>query len=109
MGEFVLSDDKRPIFTATNIKTITIEDIIAEHGERIPDWTMSQKDFQAAVVLLVDDDHPATPSQIQEVSDHVSWFSHPGNNNSSSYNYYEATGGRSSITMDGLSQFLLSD
>ena len=91
-GEFVLSDDERPIFTATNIKTITIEDIIAEHGERIPDWTMSQKDFQAAAVLLVDDDHPATPSQIQEVSDHVSWFSHPGNNNSFLYNYYEATG-----------------
>ena len=108
-GEFVLSDDERPIFTATNIKTITIEDIIAEHGERIPDWTMSQKDFQAAAVLLVDDDHPATPSQIQEVSDHVSWFSHPGNDNSFLYNYYEATGGRSFITMDGLSQFLLSD
>ena len=108
-GERVLSDDGWPIFTATKVRTITIDDIIAEHGERTPDWTTSQKDFQAAVVLLVDDDHPAINWQIQEVSDHVSWFSHPGNDDSYLYNYYEATGGRGSITMDGLSEFLLSD
>ena len=110
-GERVWSDDDqpRPIFTAPTARTMTIEDIIAEHGERIPDWTVSQKDFQAAAVLLVDDDHPATPEQIQEVSDHVSWFSHPGNDYSYLYNYYEATGGRAFITMDGLSQFLLPD
>ena len=109
-GEQVLSDDGRPIFTATKVRTITIDDIIAEHGERVPDWTMSQKDFQAAVVLLVDDDHPATPAQIQEVSDHVSSFSHPGNDDDpDDYNYYEATGGRGTITMDGLSGFLLPD
>ena len=108
-GERVLSDEGWPIFTATTIRTITIDDIVAEHGERVPDWTVSQKDFQAAAVLLVDDDHLATPAQIQEVSDHVSWFSHPGNDDSSLYNYYEATGGRAFITMDGLSEFLLSD
>ena len=109
-GERVLSDDGWPIFTATKVRTITIDDIIAEHGERTPDWTTSQKDFQAAVVLLVDDDHPATPTQIQEVSNLVSWFSHPGNDDDPyDYNYYEATGGRGSITMDGLSEFLLPD
>ena len=108
-GKRVLSDDGWPIFTAIKVRTITIDDIIAEHGARVPDWTTSQKDFRAAAVLLVDDDHPATDWQIQEVSDHVSWFSHPGNDNSSIYNYYEATGGRGTITMDGLSQFLLSD
>ena len=75
----------------------------------MPDWTTSQKDFQAAAVLLVDDDHPATPAHIQEVSDHVAWFSHPGNDDSSLYNFYEATGGRAFITMDGLSEFLLPD
>ena len=109
-GKFVWSDDGWPIFTATKVRTITIDDIIVEHGERIPDWTTSQKDFRAAVVLLVDDDHPATPTQIQEVSNLVSWFSHPGNDDDPyDYNYYEATGGRGSITMDGLSEFLLSD
>ncbi len=108
-GQLVLSHDGRPIFTATQVRTITIDDIIAEHGERVPDWTTSQKDFQAAAVLLVDDAHPATPAQIQEVSDHVSWFSHPGDDNSHLYNYYEATGGRAFITMDGLSQFRLPD
>ncbi len=107
--EWVLSDDGQFIFTATNVKTITIDDIIAKHGERVPDWTISQKDFQAAAVLLVDDDHPAKNWQIREVSDHVSWFSHPGNDNSPLYNYYEATGGRGTITMDGLSAFLLPD
>lgn len=105
----VLSNDGWPIFTATKVRTITIEDIIAEHGERIPDWTIAQKDFQGAVVLLVDDDRPAKNWQVQEVSDHVSWFSHPDNDDSYLYNFYEATGGRATITMDGLSQFLLPD
>ena len=105
-GERVLSDDGWPIFTATTIRTLTIDDIIAAHGERVPDWTVSQKDFQAAAVLLVDAAHPATPAHIQEVSDDVAWFSHPGNDDSSLYNFYEATGGRATITMDGLSQFL---
>ena len=109
-GEWVLSDDGRPIFTATKVRTVTIDDIIAEHGERVPDWTISQKDFQAAAVLLVDDDHPAKNWQIQEVSDYVSWFSFPGNDDLMySYNYHAATGGRAFITMDGLSEFLLPD
>ena len=108
-GEQVLSDDGRPIFTATKVRTITIDDIIAEHGERVPDWTTSQKDFRAAMVLLVDDDHPATPARIQEMSDLVSEFSHIGDGGSSIINYYKATGGRGSITTDGLSQFLLPD
>ena len=105
-GKQVLSDDGRPIFTATKVRTITIDDIIAEHGERVPDWTKSQKDFRAAMVLLVDDDHPATLALIQDMSEFVSMFSHPGNDDVSYPNYYEATGGRGSITMDGLSEFL---
>ena len=109
-GAYVLSDEGWRIFTATKVRTITINDIIAEHGERVPDWTTSQKDFQAAAVLLVDDDHPATPEHIQEVSDHVAWFSYPGNDDDSGlYNFYEATSGRAFITMDGLSEFLLPD
>ena len=39
--------------------------------------------------------------------DHL--LSHPGNDASSLYNFYEATGGQATIIMDGLSEFLLPD
>ena len=102
-------DGGQPIFTATKVRTISIDDIIAEHGERIPDWTISQKDFQAAVVLLVDDDHPATSTKIHEMSERVSRYSSTEDGLSDWYNYHAATGGRAFITMDGLSEFLLPD
>ena len=73
------------------------------------DWTTGRKDFRAAAVLLVDDDHPATDRQVQAVSDHVSGFSHSGNDGWFLYNFYEATGGRATITMNGLSELLLPD
>ncbi len=112
-GEWLLDDDgnrvitasRHPIFTASNIKTYTIEDIIAEHGPRVPDHTQAQHDFRAAAILLIDEDHPATRQGLNIVSEHVSWFSHPGGDSHRLYNFHEATGGRGTITMDGLSDF----
>ena len=46
---------------------------------------------------------------ITGVSYGVSWFSHPGEDQyPRTYNFYEATGGRATMTMGGLSQFLRS-
>ena len=111
--EFVKDDKGRIlnfIFTASGIKTYTIEDIIAEHGPRVPDHLQAQKDFRAAVILLISEDYPATREILENVSDDVSWFSHVGEDelekkNRPLTNFYEATGGRGTITMDGLSQF----
>ena len=92
------------VFTA-DFEIFTIDDIIAEHGERLSDWTSSQKDFRAAVILLTDEDHPATSEIKQQMSEHVTAFSFQGDDESRSFNYYEATGGRSTISMGDLSRY----
>ena len=106
-GDFVKDDNGYRMFTASQFKTYTIEDIIAKHGRRDPDHVQSQKDFRAAVILLTGEDYPATRETLESLSDDVLWFSHAGKDESGPpvTNFYEATGGRGTITMDGLSQF----
>ena len=109
-GYVVEDDSGYRMFTASGFKTYTIEDIIAEHGPRFPDHLQSQKDFRAAVILLVSEDYPATRKRLELLSDDVSWISHVGETNTvwrgfTYSNFYEATGGRGSITMDDLSHF----
>lgn len=103
-GSTVKTEEGYPIFTSTNIFTLTIEDIIAQHGERVPGVSDSQKDFRAAVIFLIDQDNPATKEGLDTVSQHASWFSNPANDSDSFFNFYEATGGRATIRMDGLSE-----
>ena len=105
-GEHVRAPDGSWMFTASQIRTYTIEEIIAEHGARVPDVSQSRKDFRGAVILLVDENHPATQEALRTLSEDVSWFSHPDEDESHRYNFYEATGGRGTIAMDGLSKFL---
>ena len=104
-GNIVRTDNGEDIFTANRVKTYEIEDIIAEHGPRVPYDSRSQKDFTAAVILLISEEFPATRTNLEALSADVSWFSHPGADEVDyKYNFYEATGGRGTITMDGLSQ-----
>ena len=92
-------------FTVSRFKTYTIENIIAEHGPRVPDHSQAQKDFRAAVILLISEEFPATRWILETLSNDVTLFSHAGGNQFEWYNFYEATGDRGTITMDGLSQF----
>ena len=98
------------MFTASGFKTYTIEDIIAEHGPRVPDHSQAQKNFRSAVILLVSEDYPASQERLERLSDDVSWISYVGETNTvwsgfTYSNFYEATGGRGTITMDDLSHF----
>ena len=93
-------------FVASRVKTYMIEDIIAEHGPRIPDHTQSQKDFRAAVILLISEDYPATRWILENLTGDVSLFSYAGEDQFDLwYNFYEAMGGKATITMDDLSHF----
>ena len=110
-GNIIIEDDNGyRVFTASGFETYTVDDIIAEHGPRVPDTSKAQKDFRAAVVLLVGTDYPATPAILDRLSYDVSWLSHPGDRDhmlpQRAGNFYHATGGRARITMDGLSDFL---
>jgi len=39
-------------FAAESLVTTSVDSVIAEHGSRIPDWTIAQKDFKAAMVVF---------------------------------------------------------
>ncbi len=97
------------VFQANEVSTYTIDDIIEQHGERVPNWLNSPKSLRAMAVLLVDEDHPATNDQLQRLSESISTLSYAGDEESPEHNYYEATGGRALIIMDGLSQQFLDD
>ena len=105
-GEVSLSSGGYRIFKPGTVRIYTIEEIIAEHGERIPDSSRSQKDFRAAVIMLIDENHPATKWQLDQLSSYVAAFSFPGESHDGKYNFYEATGGRGTIAMGELSEFL---
>ena len=104
-GAPVLDDNGFGMFTASRVRTYSIEDIIAEHGPRVPESAHAQHDFRAAAILLTDEDHPATEEILDLVSSDVAWFSHPGNDDHYLSNFFEATGGKGTMAMDGLSQF----
>ena len=108
----VKADDGGFVFTASRVKTYTIEDIIALHGPRVPDHTQSQKDFRAAVILLTNEKYPVHSSVLARLSASISWFSYPGYppppigpyQEINRHNFYKETVGLGTITMDGLSQ-----
>ncbi len=102
--EFVYTDDGQPIFTASDVQTYTVGDIIETHGARLPPMHEAQWHHRAAAVLLTDDAHPATAAQLERLSEHATNFSMPRNDAyTGTHNYYEATRGRGSITFAGLS------
>ena len=105
-GEVSFTSGGYGIFKPGTVRIYTIEEIIAEHGERIPDSSRSQKDFRAAVIMLIDENHPATKWQLDQLSSYVAAFSFPGESHDGKYNFYEATGGRGTIAMGELSEFL---
>ena len=105
-GGCVEADDGHCMFIASKVSTYTIEDIVVEHGERIPNSSQSQRDFRAAAVLVIDRDHPLLRWQLDRLSSDIASFGNPGvDEYDDTYNFYEATGGRATITMDGLSQY----
>lgn len=92
-----------PVFTATGIRTYTIEDIVAQYGPRDPGVAHSQKEFRAAAIFLIDGNHPGTREQLDGISADVSWFSlNGGDGDNAIYNFHEATRGIARIRMDGL-------
>ena len=105
-GDHVTTENGQEVFSARDVKTYSIEDIVAENGARIPSMGDAQWHFRVAVVLLTDADHPATTEQLDLLSEHAASFSLKGSDGRDwLHNYYEATRGLGSVTMGGLSEF----
>ena len=104
-GEWI--DQESGTFTATSIEKYTVSDIIAAYGRRVPEASGSQREFRAAVILLIDENDPTVDSMLLEsLSTDIAWFSFPGTDEFEENNFYEATGGRATLKMDGLARFL---
>ena len=93
-------------FNVEKVIELSIDDIIAKVGVRSPDSATAQRHHRAAVIVLSKNPHDIPSWILQDASEAISTFSHKGaDDNPDYYNFFEATGGRGSITMDGLSQY----
>jgi hypothetical protein len=93
-------DASRGIFRADRIRTVTLDDVIAQWGPRIPDVTTSQKAFRALVIVLAP--APLPPARLALYDADVGAFGLAGDDGTYLYNFWEATGGRATMQMDGL-------
>ena len=107
-GDFVRVENGYLIFTADTVRLWTIADIVAKNGERNPPMA-KHRHQRAAVVLLVDDSHLPSPAILHTVSNFADWLALQGDDGSDMYNYYEATLGRGTLTLGGLSGFRKSE
>lgn len=96
-------DDGNRVFTASNTETLPVEAIVEEYGVRVPGYEQSQKSFRGAVILIVDDENPQTDAVLAELAEDVRRFAHPRADDHDDVNFWEATGGRATITLGDLS------
>lgn len=101
-GSPIRTDDDHLVFHTQDERTYTIDEIVALHGERQPAMADAQWHYRAAVILLTDERHPPTQEQLDLLSQHAAWFSLRASDDSRLHNFFEATMGRGSITLDGL-------
>ncbi|MCI7008259.1 MAG: BACON domain-containing protein [Parabacteroides sp.] len=92
-------------FYAKSESTITMDDFIKKYGKRKPDYKDSQKDFRALVVVVTDqpvsDEHWAL---IKE--DMLKQEKQGAVNDKRQTNFWEATGGRATLSLSGIDKFL---
>ena len=91
--------------------THTIDDLIATWGPRVPSPSEAQWHFRAAAIVVGDDEKPVTVEHLKRVSEFLEGYSrqvidHDANVLGDYHvGFYQMTGGRGTITFDGLSRF----
>lgn len=77
-------------FTAAERETFTPTSIVNQFGQRVPNASISQKDFKALAVVLTD--APLTEQEWNQIDNDILQFSNVGPDNQGSiYNFWEAT------------------
>lgn len=89
------------VFYAEREEIVTIDDIIAKHGARKPDYTTSQKDFRAMIVIVTDTPVGDVPWEviINEIQNQEKQGAPTVN-----ANFWTATGGRATLKLSGLAE-----
>jgi hypothetical protein len=85
-------------FTASIRTTYTPESLEEFLGERVPSIGDSQKDFKLLVIVITD--APLSDDEWNKVDATAEWFSKKGADGTSFYNFWEATNGVGSITIE---------
>ena len=85
-------------FTASSRTTYTPQSLEDLLGERSPSAGNSQKDFKLLVIVLTDE--PLSEDEWNRVDATAEWFSKQEDDGTSLYNFWEATNGAGSITIE---------
>ena len=80
------------IVAADRLDTVSIEDIIRVHGERVPSRENAPRDFKMATVVV--SDRPRSPIELAYHDRQAEWF---GSDNNSIHAFAAATGFRATI------------
>lgn len=89
------------VFRASSVRTLTIQDIIEQHGPREPAYPDAPTSFRGIYVVVSAEPLDAAARELihRDVQD----FARPGPRERRTYlNFWEATGGRGSIVLDRL-------
>ena len=89
-------------YHSTSVRSYSIDDMVSQHGERVPDHNESQKDFSGIVVVL--SDSQLSDAQWRRVVDDVEFMgdSQGKKDASGNYNFVEATKGLGTLKLNGL-------
>lgn len=92
-------------FYADSEIVYTMDDFIADYGVRVPDYQSSQKDFRALVVVVTD--KPVSGDHWSLIQSDILKQEKQGEvNDPYQSNFWEATGGRATLTLSGINEFL---
>ena len=97
--DFKWVDQQNGIFSASEIQTTTIEEYIAEVGERVPNYLNSPKHFKALYVVI--SDVPLTLEEWNEANDNVHHFQlQKDDGDKLRYNFWESTKGKATMSFN---------
>ena len=89
-------------FSSKNVKSYTIDDIITRNGKRVPDASVSQKEFKVLTVVLTADN--AIDNYKNEIMRDINWLAGDVKDATypNLYNFRQATGNRGSLIINDL-------
>lgn len=95
-------------FTADGVVSRTIDDIIADYGQRVPDASTAQKDFRMLTVIITPEGTP--DSHFRQTIDDLEWVSGPESWSDPEYlymrNFTQVASGRATLKTDGIKDSL---
>ena len=91
------------IFKASEITTMSMQQFVAAHGERVPNYLNSQKSFRGMYIVL--SDRPLTLEEWRLADRAVYDMQLPSDNGNKYDNFWEATQGKATISFDQLGSF----